>query len=259
MISRRTGALLLAVLALSLIFAGAFLPSIPQPQAYHHFADTRSDHPLANTWNVLSNIPFALVGLWGLFLLFSPGKVLFFKPKEKWLWTAVSIGLILTALGSAYYHLAPDNDRLVIDRLPMGLVFMSFISALIFDRVCSFLGWTLWPLLVGIGVFSVFYWHSTEEAGNGDLRFYLGIQAFTLLGTLILMATPSHYTRTSDLFLILLFYCLAVLFEAFDTQIFHLTGGLVSGHTLKHLSAAFAGFWMFWMIRNRTISPVVEK
>jgi len=35
------------------------------------------------------------------------------------------VGLRLTAVGSAYHHLAPDNQRLSWDRLPMTLAFMA--------------------------------------------------------------------------------------------------------------------------------------
>ena len=33
--------------------------------------------------------------------------------------------MLLTAVGSSYYHLAPDNERLFWDRLPMTIAFSS--------------------------------------------------------------------------------------------------------------------------------------
>ena len=49
----------------------------------------------------------------------------------------------------------------------------------------------------------------------------------------------------------LAFYGLAKLLETFDRQIFALDGGLVSGHTLKHLAAAMAGVWLVRMVWKR--------
>jgi hypothetical protein len=244
--------LLIAILML-IITLGLFLNPIPQPQAYHNFADQRSVLHIPNAWNVLSNIPFALAGIWGIFLLSSPKKIQLIDNRERWLWFGVSIGLILTAVGSSYYHLAPNNSRLVWDRLPMTIVFMSYVAALISERMSMPLGFWLWPLMLGIGFLSVLTWKISELHGTGDLRFYLGVQAFTILATLVMLFTPSPYTQTWDLAFVALFYGLAILFENLDHQVYMFSGSIISGHTLKHLSAALAGAWLIWMIRKRKI------
>jgi hypothetical protein len=41
---------------------------IPQDESYHLFADTRTIAGIPNFWNVISNAPFALVGIYGLAL-----------------------------------------------------------------------------------------------------------------------------------------------------------------------------------------------
>lgn len=66
----------------------------------------------------------------------------FLDPRERWPYVLVFVGLVLTAFGSAYYHLAPDNARLVWDRLPMTIVFMPLVAALIAERVNLKLGLT---------------------------------------------------------------------------------------------------------------------
>ncbi len=48
---------------------------------------------------------------------------------------------------------------------------------------------------------------------------------------------------------------LAKVLEHFDHEIYAL-GGVVSGHTLKHVAAAVAGFVVWWMLLTRT--PVVR-
>lgn len=232
---------------------GFFIDPIPQPLSYHHFADRRDLFGVANAWNVLSNISFALGGIAGLFLLFSPGRVPFFDHQERWFWIAVSVGLILTAIGSGYYHLAPDNSRLVWDRLPMVLVFMSYLAALIAERISMKWGLCLWPLLLCLGFYSVLQWETSELAGKGDLRLYLAIQILTILVTLILSLAPSNYDRKWDLVVVALFYGLAKIFEVFDHQIYLFSEGIISGHTLKHFSAAAAGIWLVYMIGKRKI------
>lgn len=224
------------------------LKPIPQLQSYHHFADQRNFLGIPNAWNVLSNIAIALPGLWGLVLLFSPEKVLFNDHRERWLWIGVSIGLILTAVGSSYYHLAPDNSRLLWDRLPMSCVFMSLAAALIGERVNINLGLWLWPVLLGIGFYSVFLWYASEAQGKSDLSFYIGIQVFTILVAMVMLLSPSPYDRNGDLAVVIACYGLAMLCDLFDHQIHRLTGGVVSGHTLKHLAVGLAGAWLIRMI-----------
>ncbi len=53
---------LAALLALGLLLHGP----IPQWASYHQFADQRGWHGLPHAADVLSNLPFALIGLWAL-------------------------------------------------------------------------------------------------------------------------------------------------------------------------------------------------
>lgn len=252
MVSKATsiGLLLLAIAFIFLM--GLWIGPIPQPQSYHHFADQRSWAGVASALNVFSNFAFALVGFWGLFLLFSK-KVTLSDNRERWPWVGVAISLILTAIGSAYYHLSPDNARLVWDRLPMTILFMSYISALISERINITLGLWLWPLLLMIGFYSVWSWYWSEMQGNGDLRLYFGVQAFALLATLVMLMTPSKYDHNSYLIAVVIFFALSKIFEMYDHQVYAMSGGIISGHTLKHLAAAFAAFWMLLMVKNRKV------
>lgn len=237
--SKKTIITLLITLTLLLVLVGLSIPPIFQPDNYNDFADQRSWLGIKNAWNVLSNIPFALVGIWGVFLLVLPNRIKFQEDQERWLWMGVSIGLILTAIGSGYYHWAPDNNRLVWDRIPMTIIFMSYVAALLSEKTNVNFGMSLWPLLLGVGLYSVLLWHA-----NGDLRLYLGVQLFTVLVTLLML--PNW-----NLVMAILFFGLARVFEIYDHQIYQFTGNLMSGHTLKHFSAAFAGFWLIRMISKR--------
>lgn len=250
-VSTKTGIAILILVTVLLALIGLLLKPIPQPLEYHNFVDQRSWLGIPNAGDVLSNIPFALAGLWGLYLLSASGKITFLDPRERWPWLGVSIGLFLTAFGSAYYHLAPDNARLVWDRLPMTIVFMSFVAALIAERINIRLGLWLWPLLLAVGIYSVFQWRASEIRGEGDLRLYAAVQIYAVLVALVMLLAPARYTRTWDLAIVAGWYALAKLLETFDRQIFALDGDLVSGHTLKHLAAAMAGVWLVRMVWKR--------
>src|SRR5205823_8261116 len=105
-----------------------FLSPIPQDVSYHSFADKRQFLGVPNFLNVVSNLPFLVVGLLGLRLVLGNGKdqQVFLNSVERWPYLVLFIGVTLTAFGSGYYHWAPDNDRLVWDRLPMAITFMAF-------------------------------------------------------------------------------------------------------------------------------------
>lgn len=245
---KKTSIFLLVSGMFLIILMGIWLKPIPQQVAYHNFADQRSFFGIKNASNVLSNIPFALVGVWGLILLFSRGRVHFVDNRERILWIGFSLGLILTAVGSSYYHLLPDNSRIVWDRLSITIVFMSFTAALIAERISICLGLMLWPILLGVGFYSVIYWLRTL-----DLTLYLGLQAFTLFVTLVMLITPSPYNRRMDLIYVIAFFVLAILFEQLDHNIYILSRGIVGGHMLKHISAAIGGAFLIRMIVKRRI------
>lgn len=244
--SKKANVLFLTAQILLIFAIGFAIGPIPQPQSYHNFADQRTFLGIPNFWNVLSNILYALAGIWGIFLLCSPGKVLFIDDRERWPWLGVSTGLILTALGSAYYHLAPDNFRLVGDRLAMVVVFMSFATALITERINVKFGLLLWPVLLAIGFYSVLHWYRVD-----DLRLYLGLQVFTALVVLVMVFAPSSYSRSSDLAVVLLLFGLAFLFETYDPEVATFTENRISGHTLKHFAGGIAGIWLMRMLWKR--------
>ncbi len=253
LVSKQTTIILLFTAAIVIMAIGLWLNPIPQPQAYHNFADQRTVLAIANGLNVISNLPFVLAGMWGLYILSFPTKIGFVDKREKWPWIGVSIGLMLTGIGSSYYHLMPDNSRLVWDRLPMTITFMSLVAALLCERINLRLGLCLWPFLIAIGFIAVFMWKASEWRGASDLRFYIGLPIFTIVVMLIMLFAPSPYTRTRDLAIVALCYGLAIGFERMDHPIYTFSGGIISGHTLKHLTAGLAGAWLIRMIWKRKI------
>ena len=67
MISRKTGLIVMAGVTAIVALVACLLPRIPQPQSYHLFADQRAFLGIPNFGDVVSNVPFAIIGVWGLF------------------------------------------------------------------------------------------------------------------------------------------------------------------------------------------------
>jgi len=242
----------LIVLVLLSVAAALLLPAMPQPLEYHHFADHRSLLGVANVSDVVSNLAFLIAGLGGLRVTFAPGTA-FHHGSERWPYAIFFIGVALTALGSGYYHLAPDNGRLFWDRLPMTVAFMSLVSAQIVDRISIRAGLALLGPLLLIGVGSAVYWILTERAGVGNVMPYGVMQAASAILLLALVVMyPSRYTRGNDIYWALVAYLAAKFFETFDREVLAL-GHLVSGHTLKHLAAALSAVAVLRMLASRRL------
>ena len=233
-------AVLAGVAALAVVIAW-WVPPVPQDPAYHRFADTRLLLGVPNALDVLSNVAFLFAGVVGLGRVLSRGRVVFVDARERWPWAVFFTGLTLTALGSAWYHLAPDNARLVWDRLPMTVGFMGLFAAMLAERVGPRVGVVLVAPLLAAGAGSVLWWHWGELAGRGDLRPYGLVQFFPMLAIpLLAWLYPPRYTHGGCWGLAVLFYALAKGFELADAQVLAL-GNLMSGHSLKHVMAARAG------------------
>lgn len=252
LLSKRTGAGILLAFALLLAGATFFVPRIPQSISYHNFADQRAWLGIPNFGDVASNCLFAVAGIWGLLWLAKRESVLQFTDlRERWAYVLVFVGLLLTAFGSSYYHLAPDNARLVWDRLPMTIAFMGLVAALLGERINVALGVRLLPVLILAAMGSVIWWWHTENAGAGDLRNYAAVQIYAVMVLPLLLLLPPRYTRSGDIGVIFALYVIAKIFETEDRLIFRWTDYKVSGHTLKHIAAGAAGLWILRMLEKR--------
>jgi predicted membrane channel-forming protein YqfA (hemolysin III family) len=234
------------------VLAAFLLPAMPQPVSYHDFADHREMLGVANFLDVASNAAFVLAGLAGLVVVLRP-RTEFASNRERWPYAVFFAGMVLTGLGSAYYHLVPDNERLFWDRLPMTIAFMSLIAAQVVDRIDTKTGLALLVPMLLVGAASVLYWIVTERAGAGNVMPYAVLQGYSVV-ILFLLARlqPSRYTRGNDIYWVFAGYVLAKLLETFDRQLFGL-GHVASGHSLKHLAAAVAGLVVCRMLWLRTL------
>jgi len=237
--------------------AAAVIPALPQPLSYHLFADCRTIWSIPNFFNVLSNLPFLVGGAMGLALIWKGGGA-FLDPREQLPYLVFFVGALLTSAGSAYYHLAPDNARLVWDRLPMTLGFAGLVAAAVVERADLRLGLRcLWPLLA-LGAGTVIYWYATERMGAGNVIPYAAYQGWSILViVLLIVAFPAQrYSHGGLLIWAAGWYGLAKIFESNDLGIYRLFGGILSGHTIKHLLAACAVFAIVRQLRLRRALPV---
>jgi hypothetical protein len=242
--------LIIAALSLATAAAVALLKPMAQPQSYHQFADQRTILGVVRGFDVLSNLAFLLPGLLGLWFVLRAGMTL--DAGTRWALATLFFGLVLTTFGSAYYHLSPDDQRLVFDRLPIAIVLAGCIGTILADR---FGGRTAWSVaaLIAVGLWTVHHWSAV-----GDLRWYVLFQGLTFVVALLLLALfPSRNSATPAIVIALAGNVAAKVFELLDRPIYSL-GGIVSGHTLKHLSAGLAFFPLAFLVRRISKQSIID-
>jgi hypothetical protein len=223
---------LLAVVAgLLLALAGPALAPLPHA---HDFADQRALWGVPCALDVLSNLAFAAVGLLGGWALLAAGAGTA-TPVQRWLAGLFFAGLVVTAGGSAWYHLAPDEAGLAVDRYAMAIAFAGLLGLAVAARVSDRAGALLAAGLLVLAPVAV------HAAAAGNLAPWVVVQFGGMLALLVLAWVPVRPGALAiRLGWVLLAYGLAKLTETGDHVIFDATGGMLSGHTLKHLLAAAA-------------------
>lgn len=225
-------------LTLALIGAALVHGPITQLPHYHAFADQSAHFGIAHFADVLSNLGFALVAVWGWVRLYPIRHHA--ALKEGWAgYGLFLVALFLTALGSSYYHLAPDNARLVWDRLPIALACAGLLAGVRADarkRACDCLA----AILALCAVASVVWWRTTDLVAVGDLRPYLLLQALPIVLIPLWQALYDRPRGERWAFAgALLLYVIAKFAELQDHAI-AANLGAITGHTLKHLLATAA-------------------
>ena len=238
------------IITIGIIVILAVHGRIAQPVHYNEFADQSAAFGIPHAADVLSNAGFAMVAIWGWLTLRRrrasdqlragwPGYRLFL------------IALFLTAFGSGFYHLAPDNARLIWDRLPIALVCVGLLVGVRGDtRPQS--RTEIEAIVLGLyAVASVAWWVYTDRNGADDLRPYLLLQGLSLL-LIPLWQAIYRAPRTDRIAFAAAMglYVLAKIAEVLDHEI-ATTLGFVSGHTLKHLIATAATAAVVWGLTRR--------
>jgi hypothetical protein len=248
LISRRTGVWVSVGFTIAAAAAAVLAPPIPQPQSYHDFADQRALLGIANFRDVASNLLFAVSGAWGLVFLFGQrGQERFIDPRERWAYVLVFpelvpygiwVGLLPSCSRQRATSVGPPADDTGLHGLGVGNDFgkNERPSRLLFaSRIVA------------------------HRRGAGDLRFYAAVQVYAVLLLPVLLLLPPRYTPSRDFAVVFTLYVLAKVFETLDRQSFTLGQHAISGHTLKHLAAGIAGFWILRMLQKETADPSSRK
>ena len=233
-------------LVLGTLLVLMFQTPIQQDVLYHRFADTRMLSGIPNFQNVMSNLPFMLVGMAGFLFC---GRQPHYETKLAWTLFFAGIGLV--GFGSIHYHLHPDSHTLVWDRLPMAMGFMALFSALLGELIDPKLTrYLLFPMVL-TGFASVMVWHWFD-----DLRFYIWVQFMPMLVIpVMLLLYRKQYSHTYLLVLAMLIYLVAKVLEVFDSEIYWQLQGVVGGHAMKHVVAAAGSAVLLWMLSVRKPLP----
>lgn len=224
------------------------LGAMPQWESYHDLADTRVYLGIPRAGDVLTNLAILAAGVWGWTI--GPRAHL---TSEEWpAYRLLVAGTVLTALGSAWYHLAPSNPTLVWDRLPMTLVMAALLALVLADRVDGRHARASLVPLVALGVGGVAWWGVTEALGRGDLLLYGIVRIGTMVLLAVLLVLRPGRTRGGGWLWASVGVAVAMMIaEKLDREIFEATGHVMSGHNLKHVLAGGVIACMFAWLRFR--------
>jgi len=223
---------LVVVFALAVAAAVFTLPPVQQDPNYFGHADRRTLLGVPNALNVLSNLPFAAAAWLGL----CRARSLAGAQRTAAVLVFVAVGAV--TFGSSWYHLAPSAPGLLVDRLPISLAFSALFAWILGDRLGA--RWTALALgpLVALSAWTLWIWYGSG-ALDGDLRPYGLVQAVPLVCVPLLVALFPGELDDRRLATALCLYLLAKVCEHLDAAVYSL-GEFVSGHTVKHLLAAWA-------------------
>lgn len=213
--------------------------------SYFNYADQRCILGINNFSDVVSNLAFTVVGLLGFYWIKNNVNLHY---EFKILGNFMAAAMVLVSIGSAFFHYIPTVERLFWDRVPMVLGFISLIGLLVADRVNKTMGLKTFFILFVLSVITLALWRLNYL----DLRPYLLIQFGSLLFVVLIIILKSRGTiSNSAIWVSFGLYILAKAFEIADNSMWNLTG-IISGHTLKHLAAALAMYFLLKTFRKKT-------
>ena len=220
-----------------LAMLAALLPAAGLPAGYHDFADQRMLAGLPHAMDVLTNLPFAAMGLWGWFWLRRVPAARLGRAQRA-LAALFFGGLIVTAFCSGAYHLDPDHAGLCLDRVGMSLAFAGVLGLAAADRIGARAGVALAAVVaVCAPATALIAW----LAGNMTPWAVLQGGGLLLLAGMALRR-PQPGALGFSIVGVIAFYAVAKALELADAPVFALTQQFISGHSAKHLVAALAAW-----------------
>lgn len=209
----------------------------------HPFVDARSLWGVPNFMDVWTNLAMGVAGLLGGWVLLRGGP---WAPGTRLALAVFFGGLLATCFGSAWYHWAPDAHGLVLDRMGMAVTFAGALALAVAERVGQKPAACVMRLTLVVALLS-----AAMPLTHGNVLPWVVVQ----FGGMALMAWLAlHKPRAGALGVrlgvLIGLYALAKLLELGDEAVFHATGEVVSGHSLKHLVAGLAAWPVLRAVRQ---------
>ncbi|KAJ4954229.1 hypothetical protein NE237_031061 [Protea cynaroides] len=231
------------------VFFMLVTPKIPLSPRHHVFADMRNFLGVPSTLNVITNFPFLIVGVLGLVLCLQGSFFDISLRGEVWGWALFYAGIAAVAFGSAYYHLKPDDNRALWDRLPMMIAFTSLFSSFTVERMGARIGLTFLFVLLLIAFISIAY-----ERTFNDLRLSMMFQIVPCISIpLVAFMYPPKYTHSRYWLWAAGVYLFAKFEAVADRKIYKATHYIISGHSLEHLCLVMVPVLLSMMLMFRSI------
>lgn len=229
---------------LLLMLAGALIgPELAQPSHYHAFADQRGWGLLPHAADVLSNLPFALWGVAGMWALLRAMRAQAVSSIAAGLAALFFGGLVVTAMVSSAYHFQPDDAGLAWDRGGMVFAFAGLLGLAALRVVSARAGVALAVAVLALGPLSVYSWSLSGNVLPWAVLQFGGMLLIVWFAWLPPVRSGRAWPVLPVRWMVVIaIYALAKLLELGDHAVYEWTGHLVSGHSLKHVVASFAAW-----------------
>ncbi len=209
----------------------------------HPFIDARLLWGVPNALDVLSNLAFVPMGLAGLWALHRAPSV---HSAARQSATVFFIGLLLTCVSSSVYHWAPSAWGLAVDRAGMAVAFAGVLGLATAERISLRAAPCVCAAVLLAGLLAI------------GLNYAVGVMAPWIAvqfgGMAVVLWAAAQPRRAGALGVrwgaVIAIYVAAKCLELGDEAVFHATGSLVSGHSLKHIAASLAALPVILALRH---------
>jgi thiamine transporter ThiT len=209
----------------------------------HPFVDARALWGIPNALDVLSNLPFVVMGAWGFYALHRAPTV---PVATRQAATVFFTGLLLTCLSSSFYHWGPDAWGLAVDRAGMAVAFAGVLGLAAAERVSQRATPWVWGSVLAAGMLAIM------------VNFAAGVVAPWAVvqfgGMAVVLWAAAQRAQSGAICIrwtwLIAIYVVAKLLELGDEAVFHATQDLISGHSLKHVAASLAALPVIHALRH---------
>ncbi len=234
-------------------------PAVERGAGFHAYADRRSWFGIPHAGDVLSNLPFVVVGVVGLRRAFAA------QPLPRSLVALVFAAIAGVGFGSGAYHADPSDATLALDWAPIVLALGWLAALVVADRVDRRAGVAAALGLPALALSSVAVWSAGGGTAGGDMRWYVAVQATLVVVVALGAMVPAAAGTTAALGRGWVLAGVAAFVAARglasrDDALLEAIG--LSGHSLKHLALGVASWCLIralppagGTVRARSQSP----